>query len=142
MKPSVTHQETTEYQFISFCKAVLRNEVRNIRAEEKRWNDKFVSLDELAEDYVEALYVCDRYEVETFIFHTHSYSISIDDATIAEAVTHLPERQKDIILLSVFLEMKDVEVAALMGLTTSTLHYQKTKALKALRKFMKEARMT
>ena len=140
MKHTVTCQETIEYQFISFCKSVLRNEVRNIRAEERRWNKKFISLDELAEEQVNELYIFDRYEIEAFIFHTHNYVISIDDAIIAEAVARLPEKQKDVILLSFFHELKDVEVAALMNIKGSTLHYHKTRAFEALRKFIKEER--
>lgn len=140
MKCTFIDQATTEYQFISFCKSVLRNEVRNIRAEERRWNEKFISLDQLAEEQVDKLCTCDRYESESFIFYTHNHCVSIDDALIAEAVAYLPEKQKDVILLSFFVDLKDVEVAELINIKGSTLHYHKTKAFETLRKLIKEAR--
>ena len=140
MRPTIINQEKIEYQFDSFCKTVLRNEARDMRSEEKRWNEKFVSLDELAEEQMSALCACDHYELETFIFHTHGHIISVEDAEIAGAVAKLPERQRDAILLSYFLDLKDVEVAELMDIKGSTLHYHKAKAFEALRKFMEEAR--
>jgi len=140
MKYTFIDQETTEYQFISFCKSVLRNEVRNIRAEERRWNGKFIPLEQLAEEQVIELCTCDRYESESFIFYTYNHCVWIDDALIAEAVAYLPEKQKDVILLSFFLDLKDVEVAELIDIKGSTVHYHKTKAFETLRKLIKEAR--
>ena len=47
MKNTCIDEETVEHQFIAFCKVVVGNELRNIYAEEKRWNEKFISLDGL-----------------------------------------------------------------------------------------------
>lgn len=50
----------------------------------------------------------------------------------------LSKRQQDIILLSFFLNMKDVDIAKLMNLAKSTVHYHKENALKELQKFMEK----
>ena len=49
MKITSKGQEIIEYQFDTFCKKVLRNEARDIHAENKRWNKKHVSLEDLLE---------------------------------------------------------------------------------------------
>ncbi|MDT2738738.1 RNA polymerase sigma factor [Enterococcus canintestini] len=57
---------------------------------------------------------------------------------MAQAIEALSIRQQDIILLSFFLNMKDVDIARLMSLAKSTVHYHKENALEELRKFMEE----
>ena len=139
MKRIFLDELTTEHQFISFCKTVLRNEASNIRAEEKRWNNKFILLSELDEGGINELCICtyDFYEAESIIFHTHEYSIFIYDLLIAEAIAHLPnKRQQDVILLTFFLDLKDREVAKIINIAPSTLYYHKIKALAVLREFI------
>ena len=139
MSKNIIDQQIIENQFISFCKTVLCNEMRNIHAEDKRWNEKFISLDELTSLQLNEIYEYDYYEIERAAFHTHGYKILIEDEWIAEAVSCLPQKQQDIILLSFYLEKKDVEVALLLGIAQSTLHYHKTKAFEEMRRFIKEA---
>ena len=134
-------KKTIEHQFISYCKTVLWNEVRDITAEEKRWNEKHILFDDLKIEDKNKLCVCDYYDVEAVTFYAYGNRISIDDKEIAEAVACLPEMQRNIILLTFFDENKDVEVAKLIGIAQSTLHYHKQKAFETLRKLMKGARM-
>lgn len=139
MSRNIIDQQIIENQFISFCKTVLCNELRNIHAEEKRRNEKFISFDDLTSLQLNELYECDYYEIESTAFQSHGHKVFIEDELIAEAVFRLPTKQKDIILLSFFLEKKDVEVALLLGIAQSTLYYHKTKAFEEMRKFIKEA---
>lgn len=135
MRNTFVDEETVEYQFLSFSTTVLRNEARNIHAEEKRWNERFTFLDDLTEGQVDGLSTWDSYEVESIPFYAHGYTIFIEDALLADAVSQLSQKQRDIILLSFLLDMKDVEIAKLMGIANSTLHYHKTKAFDELRGF-------
>ena len=57
-----------------------------------------------------------QYETEVINFYCHGYTVSVEDSLIAEAVAHLSEKQRDIILLSFFLEQKDIEVAMILGI--------------------------
>ena len=141
MKNTFIDEKTIEHQFISFCKAVLCNELRNIYAQEKRWLEKFISIDELTDMQMNSLSTYDRYETEYEIFHTHGHTIPIEDALLAEAVAYLPKKQQDVILLSFFLDRNEREIAILMGITQSTLHYHKTKALESLYQILTEVKL-
>ncbi|EJD5807325.1 sigma-70 family RNA polymerase sigma factor [Listeria monocytogenes] len=133
-----SHQKIVEQQFDSFCKKVLRNQARNIYAENKRWKEKFISLEALTSAELSQLSIHDNYEAECVYFSINDYDIPIEDVLVAQAIESLSKRQQDIILLSFFLDMKDVDIAELMSLAKSTVHYHKENALNELRKFMEE----
>ncbi len=132
------HEKTIEHQFDSFCKTVLRNQARNIFAENKRWNKKFVSLESLTPAELNQLCIRDTYKAECICFSIYDYDIPIEDILIAQALETLSKRKQDVILLSFFLDMKDVDIAEIMNLTKSTVHYHRESALEELRKFMEE----
>ncbi|EAC3952701.1 MULTISPECIES: RNA polymerase sigma factor [Bacilli] len=132
------YEKTIEHQFDSFCKTVLKNQARNIYAENKRRNERFISLESLTPAELSKLSVYDTYEAECIWFLVNNYEIPIADILIAQAIESLSKRQQDIILLSFFLSMSDVDIAELMNLAKSTVHYHKVNALNKLRKFMEE----
>ena len=101
------NEEKIEQRFISFCKATLCNEIRNIHAEEKRWNEKYISIVELNNSQMSQLSTLDAYESECINFNTHGHIIKIEHALLAEAISYLPIKQQDAILLSFFLEQTD-----------------------------------
>lgn len=132
------YERTIEHQFDSFCKTVLRNQARNIYADNKRWLNHFISLEVLTPIDLAKLCSCDNYEVESIFFSILDYEIPVEDILIAQAIESLSKRQQDIILLSYFLDMKDVDIVSLMNLAKSTIHYHKENALEELRKYMEE----
>jgi len=136
MKNTSNYNEIIEKRFVAFCKAVLRNEARDIYAENKRWSEKFISFDEINRLPLNELCIYDNHEVD---FHTYnSKVVLIKDELIAEALATLSQIQQDVILHSFFLQMTDRAIGKLMGIDRSTIHYHKKRALCALRKFIEE----
>lgn len=138
MLKTSSHQKIAEQQFDSSCKKVLRNQARNIYDENKRWKEKFISLEALTPSEISQLSIHDTYGTECIFFTIDDYEIPIEDILIAQAIESLSKRQQDIILLSFFLDIKDVDITELMNLAKSTVHYHKENALNELRKFMEE----
>lgn len=138
MTNSSDYEKTIEHQFDSFCKIVLRNQARNIYVEQKRWKNRFVSLETLTQADLAKLSCLDNYTAEYISFSVLDYEIPIRDILIAQAIESLSKRRQDIILLSFFLDMKELDIASLMNLAQSTVHYHKKNALEELRKFMEE----
>ena len=66
--------------------------------------------------------------------------IEVKDELIGEALKSLPEKKRNVILLSFFLDMTDTEIAKYMNLVRSTIHYHRTSSLIALKKIMEEIR--
>ena len=60
----------------------------------------------------------------------------VKDTLIVEALQVLPERKRNVILRSYFLEMSDADIAREMNLVRSTVHEHRTRSLEILRKIM------
>ena len=135
MKPT-NHAQDKQHAFDSFCKKVLRNEVRDYYDEMKRLRDKEISFTELSEQELEQLSTTDKYFVTEQTFNVLGDEIIVNDENIAEALRSLPERKRDIILLSYFLELTDGEIGKKLNLIRSTVQYQRTSTLRELKKIL------
>jgi len=124
--------------FDCFCKKVLKNEVRNYYDEMKRLRDKEVSFSELSETELAQLSTTDKYFATEQTFNVLGHDVIVNDESIAEALRSLPERKRDIILLSYFLELSDGEIGKKLNLIRSTVQYQRTSTLRELKKIMEE----
>jgi len=124
--------------FDCFCKKVLKNEVRNYYDEMKRLRDKEVSFSELSETELAQLSTTDKYFATEQTFNVLGHDVIVNDENIAEALRSLPERKRDIILLSYFLELSDGEIGKKLNLIRSTVQYQRTSTLRELKKIMEE----
>ena len=60
------------------------------------------------------------------------------NALLAEALTALTERKRDIILLSYFMEMNDADIARKLNLVRSTVHEHRTRSLEILKIMLEE----
>lgn len=131
-------QKSIEHQFDSFCKIVIRNYVRDIYDKMKTQKKHLVSLESLTQSELEQLSITDIYDSDYFKIAVYNFEVHIADVLIAQAITSLNKRKQEIILLSFFLDMSNVDIANLLNLTESTVHYHKENALKELKKYLEE----
>ena len=137
MNPT-SHEQNKRHAFDSFCKRVLKNEVRDYYDEMKRLREKEVSFSELSAQELERLATTDKYFSTEQIFNVLGLDVIVNSESIAAALKNLPERKRDIILLSYFLELSDTEIGKKLNQLRSTVQYQRTSTLKALKKVMEE----
>lgn len=78
----------------------------------------------------------DEYIVESEIFHVLDYDVEVKDELIGEALKCLPEKKRNVILLSFFMDMTDTEIAKHMNLVRSTIHHHRISSLQALKKIL------
>ena len=135
MKP-LSHEEHIRHTFDAFCKKVLRNEARDYLDEVARRRNREIPFSDLPVEAMEQLAVCDSYFTEDKTFCVLNYSIYIDHDELAEAIAHLPDEKRDIILLSYFLELSDNEIAKLLNMVRSSVAYRRANTLKLLKKLM------
>lgn len=74
------------------------------------------------------------------VFRVLDYDIEVKDELISEALKYLPEKKRNVILLSFFLDMTDTEIAKHMNLVRSTIHHHRVSSLQALKKIMEGIR--
>jgi len=102
----------------------------------KRRGERETSFSELSEQEEAQLSTTDKYFATEQIFSVLGRDVIVTDALIAEALKSLPERKRDIILLSYFLELSDGEIGKKLNLIRTTVQYQRTSTLRQLKKFM------
>lgn len=115
---------------------VLRNEARDYLDELARRRSREISFSELPVEVMEQLSVCDDYFAEDRTFDVLGYIVQIASDELAEAITSLPAEKRNIILLSYFLEMTDMEIAELLNMVRSSVAYRRTATLKLLKELM------
>ena len=85
---------------------------------------------------MEQLYTEDKYFVTEQVFSVLGLDVIVSDDVITDALENLPERKRDIILLSYFLELSDREIGDKLNMLRSTVQYQRASTLQQLKKFM------
>lgn len=101
-KSSFCNEQRIRHQFDSFCKMVMHGEKVNYEREMNYRSKHEVSLSWLAEEELWKLNKVDEYIGETETFLVFGYNIEVRDEMIAEALKHLPEKKRNVILLSFF----------------------------------------
>lgn len=123
-------------QFDSFCKTLLKNEMIDYeRARSYRLKYE-ISFSELTQEELNRMSTMDEYIVESEIFHVLDYDVEVKDELIGEALKCLPEKKRNVILLSFFMDMTDTEIAKHMNLIRSTIHHHRISSLQALKKIL------
>ena len=133
------HEIHKQHAFDCYCKKILKNEACNIQKEYANRRNKEISFDELSAKELESLSATDEYFAEEYIFSVLDGKISVKNEQLAKALQALPERKRDSVLLSYFLDMTDREIAEKMNMVRKTVQYQRTSSLKQLRKRLEES---
>ena len=130
------HDEHKQHTFNAFCKRTIRNESANAFRQVHIQQDRFVSLSDLSEEGSEALATYDLYPWEYTSFPVDGDVILIRDDRLADALTTLPKRFRDILLMYWFLELADREIGERLSLSRRTVNNRRQQAYDLLRKLM------
>lgn len=82
--------------------------------------------------------VYDKYSSDYTAFNVLGIEVQISDDQLSKALKCLPERKRNIILLSYFMDMSDAEIGELMNVVRSTVYRHRTSTLEEIRKMMEE----
>ena len=80
-----------------------------------------VPFSDLSESELAQLFTTDEYKSDYFRFQVSGFDVLVKNELLAEALNALPERKRDIILLSYFLDMSDAEIAELLNVVRTTV---------------------
>lgn len=138
---STKYRENIERRFHAFCKAVLHNEACDCYKEKKRKAQHEISLDYLQENTSFELHSIEEYfalQEKPTALMVNGQIVIVDSKKLANALFCLSERRREIILMRYYLQLKDKQIAALLGKPRATVNYQKNAALKQLRTEMEK----
>lgn len=126
------------HQFDRKCKLALKGEIVDYERHLAYLRKHETLFSELSEQEMESLSIFDEYELEKSYFRAGGYDVEVKNALLAEALTALTERKRDIILLSYFMEMNDADIARKLNLVRSTVHEHRTRSLEILKIMLEE----
>ena len=139
MEQSSSYDEkTVMHQFDRKCKLALKGEIVDYERHLAYLRKHETLFSELSEQEMESLSIFDEYELEKSYFRAGGYDVEVKNALLAEALTALTERKRDIILLSYFMEMNDADIARKLNLVRSTVHEHRTRSLEILKIMLEE----
>ena len=129
--------EHIEYAFHTFCEIVLRHEAMNAWRDRSRRRQKEISLEYLTEEKFYPFSTTDKY----FLDPCKQYPVTIcgqrvilTNGELAEALSSLPEKKREIIYLYFFGHYTQQEIREMYGRCRSTTGYQIRRTLQLLHK--------
>lgn len=105
MELSSSDKERIQHQYDALAKKTLVGEAKSHRRTLAKRAAREVTFSDLSESELAQLFTTDEYESDYFRFQVSGFDVLVKNELLAEALNALPERKRDIILLSYFLDM-------------------------------------
>ena len=135
------YERFNEITFEAYCKAAINNAILRVRQRRAQREKREVLLSDLPEN---ALYdvgtedgELERAEAERCVFRVRGIDVAVSDERLAQAISCLLPKNREIVLLSYFAELTDEEVAQRVNLSRSTVQRRRTSALDKLREMLR-----
>lgn len=134
--PSSSYEETIQHQFDAFAKKNLKGEAKSLFRELYKRKNNEICFSEMNEAELNELYCYDEYDLAQYTFKVLGYDIKIKDDLLGEALELLPEKKRDIVLMSYYLELSDAEIGKVLNIVRSTVFRHRKTALSKIKKYM------
>lgn len=134
--PSSEFREQKERAFIAYCSTALRRECIDYRKQKSKRSQREISFSQITEKEESLLRCYDTYDLDSYTFQVLDHDIIVRDNLLAEALKELTERKRQVVLLSFFEDLSDVEIARLLNVKGSTVHEHRTRSLDILKKIL------
>lgn len=138
MEPTKDMREYKRYSFEAYIRKVLINKARTLHRLRQVRQKRELTFSELADtDQIECM--CgDKYDFEMLsAFELRGEKFVLENFDLYDALSHLSEKYRNVILLSFFLDFSNKEIADYLNVPVSTVSARRNKALEKLRERMK-----
>ncbi len=129
---------TVRKQFHKLCIMSMKREVIDYNRHEDYMRQHEKLFSDLSENELNQLAALDNYSVESNWFQALGYDIEVKDQLLAQSLKELPEKKRNIILLSFYMDMSDAEIGRRMHLDRSTICEHRKNLLIMLKKMMEK----
>ena len=135
---SSSFQQAIQAQFDCLTKKVIKRAAMKYNRDISRRLKHEVPFSEISDLELNKAGVYDRYSSDYTAFNVLGMEVQVSDDQLSKALKCLPERKRNIILLSYFMDMSDSEISEFIKIPRSNVQYHRTKTLEAMRKIMEE----
>ena len=136
MELSSSDKERIQHQYDALAKKTLVGEAKSHRRTLAKRAAREVTFSDLSESELAQLFTTDEYESDYFRFQVSGFDVLVKNELLAEALNALPERKRDIILLSYFLDMSDAEIGELLNVVRTTVFRHRKSALAKIKQYL------
>lgn len=133
-----SYEQRVQNQFGGFCTRVLKNEANRIHNEYARQREMEKSLDTVTPEELEQIAVMDQYFQDDHVFEVLGKQVVVTGDLLADAIAKLPDRKRDIILLTYFLGLTDREISKYLNIVHQTVSKNRIRILKELREILEK----
>ncbi len=133
-----SYEQRVQNQFGGFCTRVLKNEANRIHNEYARQRELEKSLDAVTPEQLEQIAVTDQYFQDDHVFEVLGKQVVVTGDLLAEAIAKLPDRKRNIILLTYFLGLTDREISKYLNIVHQTVSKNRIRILKELREILEK----
>jgi len=133
-----SYEQRVQNQFGGFCTRVLKNEANRIHNEYARQRELEKSLDAVTPEELEQIAVMDQYFQDDHVFEVLGKQVVVTGDLLADAIAKLPDRKRDIILLTYFLGLTDREISKYLNIVHQTVSKNRIRILKELREILEK----
>ena len=133
-----SYEQRVQNQFGGFCTRVLKNEANRIHNEYARQRELEKSLDAVTPEELEQIAVMDQYFQDDHVFEVLGKQVVVTGDLLADAIAKLPDRKRDIILLTNFLGLTDREISKYLNIVHQTVSKNRIRILKELREILEK----
>lgn len=133
----IEHIEHIEHTFNAFCKIVLYHAELGVYKKLRKKQQFEVSLDYLCEFDFEPVTTTDEYFVKYDVptaFTVHGKTVIVESEQLAAALSRLPEKRREVLLLWYYLGYSDEEIGEMFGVCRSTIFRRRKSALRLIQK--------
>lgn len=140
MKPT-TFENAIRLQFDTLVKRVIDCTVKNYEKELSRREHKEILFCEIPELVVNSFAVFDDYESDVTIFDVYGMEARVSGDELCKALSQLPERKRNNLLMFYFLDMSDNEIAEFQQISRAGAFKNRQTALQKMRELLPKEEM-
>lgn len=129
--------EFKRHSFEVYCKTLLRNKARTLHKKSLKEHREVVFLD-IQDEFEDLLFYEDVYNLdEQNFFVDREKSYPLKNRALISALSLLLPKNREVIILSYFMEHNDSEISRMLGIPVSTVNNRRASAIKRLREKMR-----
>ena len=136
MEQSSSDKKTIQHQYDALAKKTLKGAAKNYHIELAKRAAREVPFSEMSESELNQLFTLDEYESDYTRFKVSGFDVIVKNELLAEALNALPEKKRNIVLLSYFLDMSDAEIGALLNVVRTTVFRHRKTALAKIKQYL------
>ena len=138
MSPS-SFEKAIRLQFDCLIRKVIDRTIKNYYRELGRRAKHEVPFCDVTEADLNHVAAIDEYSMGYTVFPVYGTEVRVFDENLCEAIKALSERQRNIVLMSYFLEMSDIEIGEIIGISRCSVYRSRMRALNVIReKYMED----